>query len=219
MTKENEKEFGIVKALKILGNILYWLVFLFLVLVAGGIAASNLNLPHGLKFYSVVSGSMEPAIHVGSIDVIQQEKEYKVGDVITFVPIDAKKGETVTHRIYSLKTQKGQLYFETKGDANKTPDTELTPITSVLGKEVFSIPLLGYPISYARTREGLIILIIIPATIIIYSELVSIKNETLRLLKERKKKLSLTEKVELEVGKEEIKAEKWYHRLFKKNEN
>jgi hypothetical protein len=86
-----------------------------------------------------------------------------------------------------------------------------------LGKVVFSIPLLGYAAGFARTRDGLIVLVIIPATLIVYSELMSIKNETVKLLRERKKrKLTPKEKVELELGKEEIKAEKWYHKLFKK---
>lgn len=210
------KEVVFTKSLKIAGKVIYWLIFVAIIIVAGGIAISNLNLPGEYKIYSVVSGSMEPAIHVGSIVVSQPQKNYKVGDIITFAPLGAKKGDTVTHRIYSEKTQNGQTYFETKGDANNAPDTELIPVSSVLGKEAIEIPLIGYPISYAKTRDGLIILIIIPATIIIYSELLSIKNEALRIIKERRKKLTRSQKVELAIGKEEIKAERWYKRIFRR---
>lgn len=216
-TKKVLKKFDFMNALKITGRVLYWAIFLALIFIAGGIAASNLNLPQGFKIYTVVSGSMEPAIHIGSVVVSQPQPEYKVGDVITFVPNGAKKADSVTHRIFAVKKDaKGATFFETKGDANKTPDIEPVSAKSVLGKEVLAIPYLGYPISFAKTRDGLIFLIIIPATLIIYSELISIKNETVKLLKERKKKLSLSQKVEVAIGEEEIRTERWYKRFFKK---
>jgi hypothetical protein len=53
--------------------------------------------------------------------------------------------------------------------------------------------------------------------LIIYSELLTIKNEVQRLLKEQKKrKLTVKEKVELEIGEEEIKAEKGIKKLWKR---
>lgn len=213
--KKTNSDFG--KIIGKTGKVLYWLAFIFILFVAGAVATSAFNIPGGIKIFNVLSGSMEPKIHVGSIVIVQPEKEYKVGDIITFLPKNSKKGDTVTHRIFSIKDQSGNTFFETKGDANNAPDSEIIPAPSVLGKEIFSIPLLGYPVGYAKTREGLIFIIIIPATIIIYSELLAIKNETAKLLaKRRTKKLNLTEKAELEVGEEEIKLEKWYHRIFKK---
>ncbi len=130
----------------------------------------------------VLSGSMEPAIKTGSIVVIKPEIVYKIGDVVTFQNSDYLK-VTVTHRIFSIKNGS----FVTKGDANKTPDIKEVSEKQILGKVFFVIPLLGYLVNFAKTQQGLIILIIIPSVIIVYNELINIKNEAVRLIRGRKK--------------------------------
>lgn len=149
--------------------------------------------------YVVESGSMEPAIKTESIVFVREFSTYQKGDVITFV--DANN-EIVTHRIFGVNKDQSTT-FTTKGDANDVPDGVEIPQGSVTGKVIYSVPYLGYPIGFARTQTGLIALVVIPATIIIYSELMMIKNEAIRLLKERKKrKLSLIENAEVAVGLE-----------------
>jgi len=195
--------------MKKITNIIYSVMVFILILVAGVVGASTLNIPGGIKLYSVQSGSMEPAIHTGSIVISKPSDNYQKGDIITF---KAEKDRLVknpryitTHRIYEIKNIDGKEEYVIKGDANNTPDIELASKDLVLGKTIFSIPLLGYPVSFAKTREGLIILVIIPATIIIYSGLMNIKNEAKKLLKERRKrKLTTKEKI----GKEIIAVEK-----------
>ncbi|MCL4366902.1 hypothetical protein M1563_01915, partial [Patescibacteria group bacterium] len=60
-----------------------------------------------------------------------------------------------------------------------------------------------------KTPTGFILLVIIPATIIVYSELMNIKNETVKLLAERKRrKLNTSEKIEEKIGEELIKLDK-----------
>ncbi len=197
-------------------NLVYSLVFIFLVLVAGIVALSSLKIPGNFKLLTVESGSMEPAIKRGAIVVVKPESDYHKGDVITVVE-PANPKISLTHRIVEIEEQKESIFYTTKGDANEAPDTEKRPKENVVGKVLFSIPLVGYPVAFAKTRDGLLILVIIPATVIIYSELMSIKNETKKLLAARKnRKLSLQEKVELEIGEEEIKAQKWYHKLLRK---
>ncbi len=207
---------------KLLRKIGYWFVVAVLVIIAAVAAISALDIPGGIKLYTVQSGSMAPAIPAGSLVLSKPADSYRVGDVITF---KAEKDRliknpkyTTTHRIHEIKEiALGQKEYVTKGDANDTPDSQAVAKDLVLGKTVFSIPLLGYPISFAKTREGLIILIVIPATMIIYSEILNIKNEAKRLIQERKKrKLSGVEKAEVTVGKEVEKTEKGIKRLFKK---
>lgn len=167
---------------KKIGNIVYGLVLVALFMIAGLVAVSTFNVPGNYKLMVVLSGSMEPTIKTGSIVVVKPEKTYKVGDIITFR--DSTQPQiTVTHRIFEAS---GSAYI-TKGDANKTADTQERLKQNVLGKVIFSIPFLGYPVSFAKTQTGLIILVIIPSVIIIYSELLNIKNEALRLVRERKK--------------------------------
>ena len=47
----------------------------------------------------------------------------------------------------------------------------------IIGKKIAAVPYLGFPISYAKTTPGLILLVIIPAVIIIYDEMQKIKKE------------------------------------------
>jgi len=199
----------------------YWVLLIVLFLIAGLAALSAFGLPKSFRLFVVQSGSMEPKIKTGSIVVVQPQKEYKKDEVITFKTrsdADEKNPKLlITHRIVDIKDDKGGTRFITKGDANNAPDMEERPAGNVLGKVVFAIPYLGYPVGFAKTQTGFIILIVIPATIIIYSELMAIKNEAKKLLEIRKKrKLSLAEKVEVEIGEEEIKVERWYKRLFRK---
>lgn len=159
-------------------NISYWLVLAFLGTIAVFLVASTLNLPNGYKLYTVQSGSMQPAIKVGSLVVSQKATDYKVGDVITFKNAPAP----TTHRIAEIKDS----VYTTKGDANDSADTEPVRQEQILGKVVLSLPYLGYPVSFAKTKEGFIGLIVIPATIIVYSEILNIKNEIIKLRKKKK---------------------------------
>lgn len=199
-----------------IGKVLYGLIFSFLIITAGVIAISKFDIPGSFKFLAVQSGSMEPSIKTGSVVVVKPVVDYKINDVIT-VSEPANPKVSVTHRIVEIKETEGNTLYVTKGDANTSSDVEERPRENVLGKVLFSVPFIGYPIGYAKTRNGLLILIIIPATIIIYNELLTIKNEAKRLLKERRKrKLTEIEKIEVEIGEEEIKVEKGIGKFWKK---
>ncbi len=196
------------KKAKILGRVLYWTVLLFLVLVAALVAASALKIPGNFKIFVVQSGSMEPKIKRMGIVVIKPAKEYKKGDVIT-VAEPANPKVTLTHRVVDIEEKAGETFYVTKGDANEDPDTEKRPKENVLGKVILSVPFLGYPVDFAKTQTGFIVLIVIPAVLIVYSELLTIKNEALRLITTRKhRQLSPVEAAEVKIGKEVMAAEK-----------
>ena len=106
----------------------------------------------GIRPYAVVTGSMEPAVHVGSICVVNQHASFdkvKKGDIIAF---RVGSDTLVTHRAVSI-TDKGIV---TKGDANNAED--MTPVTKdrFVGKTVFSIPKAGRIVTFVHTRHGLI---------------------------------------------------------------
>jgi hypothetical protein len=50
----------------------------------------------------------------------------------------------ICHRIIDIQYQKGQEFFQTKGDANNSPDQFLTPVANVKGKEIFYISYIGH---------------------------------------------------------------------------
>ena len=67
--------------------------------------------------------------------------------------------------------------YRTKGDANKSADPEFVSKQNVVGKLVFSIPLVGYLMAFVKTLPGLVIFVFIPAVIIISEEIANIKTE------------------------------------------
>jgi signal peptidase I len=198
--------------LKSIKRVIYFIILIALILIAGSVAFSAFNFPGGIKLYTVQSGSMEPAIKTGSVVASKPQNNYLKGDIITFKSekdkISVNPLNTTTHRIFDIKNENGVVSYITKGDVNNTPDMVVTTKDLVLGKVILTIPFLGYAVAFAKTKLGLILLVIIPSTLIIYSELMNIKNETKRLIQERKtRKLTTKERVEVAVGEGEGKIE------------
>ncbi|HUW24243.1 MAG TPA: signal peptidase I [Patescibacteria group bacterium] len=205
---------------RLIGRVFYGLVLAIFLVVAGVMALSAFKIPNGIKAFTVQSGSMSPKVSTGSLVFVAPQKEYKVGDVITFKTEAEKEEEnpkyTTTHRIIKFEEREEGKVFITKGDANDAQDWMGVNPGLVIGRVIFHIPLIGYPVSFAKTRDGFVVLVVIPATLIIYSELVTIKNEALRLVRERKqRKLTAKEKIEEKIGEEIIAAEKGVAKVLK----
>ena len=159
-------------------------ILVLLVLVGILVVFSFIHFPGNYKVFTVMSGSMSPKIPAGSLIFVKPLGDYEIGDVITRRTKDPKI--TITHRIVSKEELEGKIAFETKGDANNTPDGEKFTKDGIVGKVFLSVPFLGYPVSYAKTTPGIILLIIIPAVIIIYDEINKIKSEFLKLKSQKK---------------------------------
>jgi len=185
------------KLWKIINNVILAAIILFSILVI----LSYLNV-FGTRMFVVKSGSMEPKIHTGSVVFDKSGTDYKVGDVITFKIPNSK--DTVTHRIAAIKPDvKKNIFYQVKGDANNAPDPDLVASNMVVGKVSFSIAYLGYLVAFIKTLPGLIIFIIIPATIVIYQELTNIKSEVANIRAAKKKVVEEVGKIEEVLVKEE----------------
>lgn len=138
--------------------------------------------------YVIISGSMEPNIHV--YDVIVSKRidtaELKKGDVITFYSNDNRfYGVTVTHRIVDvIDAEKG--IFRTRGDANNVEDDALTIKENIVGKVVMRIPQLGRVQFFLASKGGWLIVVLIPCLAIISYDIVKIAKLTSQ--KQSKKK-------------------------------
>ena len=110
----------------------------------------------GLQIYTVVSGSMEPTYHVGSLIYVKKvdPSTLKIKDPITFKLSD---NTIATHRIVEIvydETNPNVYKFRTKGDANEDVDANLIEPNKVLGKAIFTIPYLGYLATYIQSYPG-----------------------------------------------------------------
>ncbi len=196
-------------------RILYILILILIFSATCLILFSTSAIPGGYNLYAVMSGSMEPTIKTGSVIVVHKQPRYKIGDIITVIQLNSK--ETITHRINQIIKKTNKTEYILKGDANKSYDPQPIIQQRVIGKVLFSFPSIGYVTSFSKTLPGLIILIVIPATLIIYTELINIKNEAYRLIRERRKrKLTAFENVEEKVGEEIIAVEKEVKKDIKK---
>ena len=98
----------------------------------------------GYSLLEVVSGSMEPTIHVGDLILIDtKDSVYHVNDIVTFKDVN---GDFVTHRI--LHIEEGEMV--TKGDNNNTEDSAMST-KDIVGKYLFRIPNAGKVMASFKT--------------------------------------------------------------------
>lgn len=164
-----------------ISKIIYYIFVVFLLTVAILLIVSTIPVTGNIKIMTVLSGSMEPEIKTGSIVIVKPASEYKIGDVITF---NESKGKApITHRIYDIKIVDSEPLYITKGDANDTPDQIEIKKKDIVGKVLISVPFVGYAVDFARKPMGFALIIIIPAAVIIFDEIMKIYAE----IKKKKK--------------------------------
>lgn len=109
----------------------------------------------GYKQYIVLSGSMEPALHTGSVCFVNTRYDYEdlvVGDIVAF-----ENGEiVVTHRIVDVSDGANLLYI-TKGDANDIDDGYSVNMGNYKGRTEFSISVIGYFLNHLQSVKGKVI--------------------------------------------------------------
>ena len=115
----------------------------------------------GLQIFVVMSGSMEPHYHVGSIIFVKDvpPESLQIGDDITFRIGDKT---VATHRIVEILPDGSSRRFRTKGTANTTVDDPVSQ-DRVMGKVIGTIPLLGYAFDFVRKPPGTYIAVAIAA--------------------------------------------------------
>lgn len=122
----------------------------------------------GYQVFDVISGSMEPAIKVNSLIYVQETKpqDLVVGDIITYT---SNKG-IITHRIVINDINAQEII--TKGDNNIQVDLQPIAYRNIIGKVFFTIPYLGYYVSFISSLFGKILVIIIIVFCFIIREIV-----------------------------------------------
>ena len=113
----------------------------------------------GLTPYVVLSGSMEPTYHTGSLIYVKKVDPFTIeaGTPITFM---MDEDTIATHRVVGVVPDEEDstvIRFRTKGDANDAEDGTLVHYKNVIGTPVFSIPYLGYVSDYITNPPGMYI--------------------------------------------------------------
>ena len=139
---------------RVLRMVLLVLISLFL---GGSLYAWNaetlvgnaMPMPLGWGVSVVLSGSMEPNLHVNDMVLVVHQDSYAVGDIVVY-----QEGRSlVIHRVVSVSGDT----LTTKGDANDIPDTPVA-LSAVKGKAITQIPLLGGVLRFLKTPVGFLLM-------------------------------------------------------------
>ena len=113
------------------------------------------TLPKLLNYqaYTVISGSMEPAIETGSLVYIGpvEPQDVQVEDVIAFYG-GRDSNAIITHRVVENRVVMGE--FITKGDANQTNDMNPVPYEELIGRVELTIPKFGMVAQLLTGMQG-----------------------------------------------------------------
>ena len=152
------------KGIKILGNLIFVIaVALLLIGLATSLSSKSDKIYSVIKYrsYVIVTPSMKPKINPGDFILVKKTDvdKLKEGDIITFT----KDNMVATHRIKEINGDS----ITTKGDNNNLEDTPINK-NDVIGEFAFSIPKIGYIISFAISKVGLVTIAAIIIFIFIY---------------------------------------------------
>lgn len=224
--KQNENYNSFKKTAKFIANIISWTVLTILVVVAAFLLyyfiVNKIYANKGEKFapaiglYTIVSPSMEPNLKVYDVIVdkkVDKPSDIKVGDIITFISTSTiSKGLTITHRVVALVETENGIEYKTQGDNNLSPDSTTVQFKNVLGKVMIKIPQLGRIQQFLSTSSGWLIVVVIPALLIIISDVLKI----FKLSGAKKKVNSALESVEKKQAEEQEKKEEIKKELEKR---
>ncbi len=120
-----------------------------------------------LKFFTVIGGSMEPTIPLGSVVAIRPvaASDIQVADIIMYGgPETSRATPSVIHRVVAVESSaEGKPTFITRGDNNGSEDYLVVYPEDVVGRVWFHIPFLGYIRGYGQTQPLFLALVGIPA--------------------------------------------------------
>ena len=187
---ESRYQQNAMKTVKIIWNAITSL--LVILVVIGAMLLGGVRIL-GYQVFTVLSGSMEPVYHTGSL-IYVKDVDYRdlgEGDVITFM---LNEDTVATHRIVGVvpdEEDPSVVRYRTKGDANDAEDGALVHYKNVIGSPVFTIPYLGYVANYIQNPPGTYIAISAGAVLmilVVLPDLLGSDEEEKKTEKPKKKK-------------------------------
>lgn len=114
-------------------NIIFILIILLSIIVISCKFFIKDSQPFGINILQVSSNSMLPKLKKGDFIIIKKQKEYNIGDIITYSISEGNNVYYVTHRII----KKYENEYVTKGDANNKEDNYKVYENVIKGKVIF----------------------------------------------------------------------------------
>ena len=199
------------KALKVIGNILVWLIvtaavcmMIFTVVSVSTFDRTDRSL-FGYKAFIVLSDSMSKTdFGAGDLVLVKEvdPSTLKEGDIIAYTSQNTSNyGETVTHKIRKLTTDaNGEPGFVTYGTTTDTDDETVVTYPYVLGKYQGRIPKVGTFFQFLKSTPGYIVCILVPFLLLILLEGI----RCIRLFR----KYKAEQQAELQAERDKIEADR-----------
>jgi len=117
----------------------------------------------GYDLFVVTGGSMAPAVPAGALVIAERVSPSALnpGDVITFRRTESPS-TPITHRVIRVEGEGAAVEVWTQGDANATPDAEPLRGDHLVSTARLTVPFAGHVLSFLRTSQGQILLIVFP---------------------------------------------------------
>ncbi len=151
-------------ALRCLWAFTRWAVIGAVVAVAVAFLAVTFT---GHRSYTVMSGSMRPAIDIGDIVVNRpiRPRDAHIGDVVTFKD-PTRDGHLITHRVVSLAARGPDVAVVTRGDANTGTEHWSVPAGGRIGRVIIDVPRAGFVMAWLHRPKALLLVIVLPALVL-----------------------------------------------------
>ena len=167
------------KAIKIVMNILSWIILVFALLITIIVFSSGRNngVANLMGFIplTVESDSMAPTFMKGDLIFCRELDDYNTlqkDDVITFWTIIDGKRVKNTHRIVSINQAENSRSYVTRGDNNSLDDEMPAYEGDIIGKWTnVRISGFGKVMAFLRTKTGFFVCILIPMALFFLFEL------------------------------------------------
>lgn len=138
---EERKETALQRTISLLVTVLLILSVVLCLFVTTQVMSDGYVNIGGFMTFRVVTGSMEPTIHIGALMLTRETDitEIEKNDIICFRSQDAQIwGSIVTHRVVDvMELEDGSILLETKGDANTVADGYYVKESNLVGKVIW----------------------------------------------------------------------------------
>lgn len=178
------KKIGDNKALKIIGNILYYmlvvLVLLILLVVLLQRFTHNNASIGGIRIFNIVTESMVPEYKVGDILISKSidPSKIEIGDDVVYMgEVGSFQGKIITHRVIDIEKDGDNYKFHTKGIANEYEDPAVVTADQIYGTIIYKTHILSFISKIINNLYGFYFLIFIPLAVLIIVKIVKIHRE------------------------------------------
>ena len=165
------------KVLKIIGNIIYVIIFIFILLILAVAVlqrtTNNEVTLCGYRIFVVATGSMIPKYEVGDVLVSKEipPEDIKVGDDIIYTGKEGSfKDKVVTHQVIFIEKENENYRIITKGIANTAQDPEITQ-EQVMGKVIYKLGLLSFFQRVVSNNYVFYFVVFVPIVLIMYRQI------------------------------------------------